>query len=289
MQTAPVLTFQNVEISYAGKAVVHDVSFLVRPGEILGIVGESGSGKSSLLRAAIGLLGTDGLVTRGDIFFDGKNLPDLPEKELQKIRGRQIGMVFQDAKSSFCPTRTIGAQITESMRAQSERPAKGDTIRAGALSTGAYSHISRKEAQLRAKEQALELFAKLRLADGERVWDSYPFELSGGMCQRAAIASAMLLNPCVLLADEPTSALDTVLQREVIAEMLRVRELFGTAILLVTHNIGAAAAAADRILVLRDGRACEYGAARQVLQNPQSDYTRQLLSAVPQLKQPAQQ
>ena len=288
MQTEPVLTFQNVDISYAGKAVVHDVSFLVRPGEILGIVGESGSGKSSLLRAAIGLLGADGLVTRGDIFFDGKNLPDLPEKELQKIRGRQIGMVFQDAKSSFCPTRTIGAQITESMRAQSERPAKDDTSRTGALSTGAYTRISRKEAQLRAKEQALELFEKLRLADGKRVWDSYPFELSGGMCQRAAIASAMLLNPRVLLADEPTSALDTVLQREVIAEMLRVRELFGTAILLVTHNSGAAAAAADRILVLRDGRVCEYGNTRQVLQDPQSDYTRQLLSAVPQLRQPAQ-
>ena len=283
MQTESVLTFQNVDISYAGKAVVHDVSFFVRPGEILGIVGESGSGKSSLLRAAIGLLGADGLVTRGDIFFDGKNLPDLPEKELQNIRGTWIGMVFQDAKSSFCPTRTIGAQITESMRAQNERPA-------GDPGTGIRVHarISRKEAQLRAKEQALELFEKLRLADGKRVWDSYPFELSGGMCQRAAIASAMLLNPCVLLADEPTSALDTVVQREVIAEMLRVRELFGTAILLVTHNIGAAAAAADRILVLRDGRVCEYGNTRQVLQNPQSEYTRRLLFAVPQLKQPAQ-
>lgn len=255
-----LLKYDCVEISFSGKPVVHDVSVSVQPGEILGLVGESGSGKSTLIKAAMGLLGDNGLVTRGDIWFRGQNIPDLSEQELRKIRGAQIGMVFQDAGASLCPIRTIGEQICESMSAHME--------------------ISRKEA----KNRALELFDKLHLKDAGRIWDSYPFELSGGMNQRAGIAIAMLMNPDLLMADEPTSALDVAVQKQVVMEMRKLRDMFGTAIIVVTHDIGVVAAMADRVLVLKDGHAMEYGDVAQVLEHPQSEYTRELLSAVPRLR-----
>ena len=257
---AELLSFEHVEISYGGDPVVHDVSFSVKPGEILGLVGESGSGKSTLIKAAMGLLGDNGLVTKGDILFDGEDIPDLPEKELRKIRGAKIGMIFQDAGASLCPIRTIGAQIYESM--------------------SAHMDISRADAQ----EQAFALFEKLHFQDSRRIWDSYPFELSGGMNQRAGIAIAMLMNPAVLLADEPTSALDVAVQKQVVLEMKQLRELFGTAIILVTHDIGVVSAMADTVLVLKDGRKVEYGPARRVLQAPEQAYTKKLLAAVPKLR-----
>ena len=257
---AELLSFEHVEISYGGIPVVHDVSFSVKPGEILGLVGESGSGKSTLIKAAMGLLGENGLVTKGDILFDGKNIPDLPEKELRKIRGKKIGMIFQDAGASLCPIRTIGEQIYESM--------------------SAHMDISKADAQ----DRAFTLFEKLHFQDSRRIWDSYPFELSGGMNQRAGIVIAMLMNPAVLLADEPTSALDVAVQKQVVLEMKQLRELFGTAIILVTHDIGVVSAMADTVLVLKDGRKVEYGPARRVLQAPEQAYTKKLLAAVPKLR-----
>ena len=236
------------------------MSFTLHAGEILGIVGESGSGKSTLLKAAMGLLGNGGLVTKGDIWFKGKDLPDLPEKELRKICGAGIGMIFQDAGASLCPIRTIGEQIYESMSAHME--------------------ITRSQA----REKALALFEKLQFKDGQRIWNSYPFELSGGMNQRAGIAIAMLMEPPVLLADEPTSALDVAVQKQVIEEMLHLRELFGTAIILVAHDIGVVSAMADTVLVLKDGRIMEFGTAQQVLHEPRDAYTRKLLAAVPKLR-----
>ena len=256
----PLLTYRSVEVSFNGRAVTHDVSFTLHAGEILGIVGESGSGKSTLLKAAMGLLGNDGLVTKGDIWFKGKDLPDLPEKELRKICGAGIGMIFQDAGASLCPIRTIGEQIYESMSAHME--------------------ITRSQA----REKALALFEKLQFKDGQRIWNSYPFELSGGMNQRAGIAIAILMEPPVLLADEPTSALDVAVQKQVIEEMLHLRELFGTAIILVTHDIGVVSAMADTVLVLKDGRIMEFGTAQQVLREPRDAYTRKLLAAVPKLR-----
>lgn len=255
-----ILSYDSVEISFDGKAVVHDVSFSLHPGEILGIVGESGSGKSTLLKAAMGLLGKSGMVTRGDIWFQEKDIPDLSRGEMQKICGEKIGMIFQDAGASLCPIRTIGEQIYESITA--------------------HKKMSREQA----KEKALGLFEKLKFQDGERIWNSYPFELSGGMNQRVGSAIAMLMEPPVLLADEPTSALDVAVQRQVVQEMLALRELFGTAIILVTHDIGVVSAMADSILVLKEGKVMEYGAATQVLETPQNDYTRKLLSAVPRLR-----
>ena len=135
-----------------------------------------------------------------------------------------------------------------------------------------------------AKEKALDLFDKLNFAEGKRIWDSYSFELSGGMNQRVGIALSMLMNPSVLMADEPTSALDVSVQKQAVMEMLRLRELFGTAIILVTHDIGVVSAMADRILVLQDGNMIEYGDARKVLQDPQNAYTKKLLGAVPRLR-----
>ena len=255
-----LLQYDHVDISYLGQPAIRDVSFSLHSGEILGIVGESGSGKSTLIKAAMGLLGAEGCVTRGEIRYKGKNLPDLPQKELRKLCGPELGYIFQSAGSSFCPIRTVGAQLLETMRE--------------------HGRISKTDFQA----QALELLEKLGFVDGKRILGSYPFELSGGMQQRIGIAAAMLLNPCILLADEPTSALDVTIQKQVVEEMRMVRDTFGTAIVLVAHNLGVIGAMADNVLVLKDGVCVEYGRTQEVLSNPQADYTRALLAAVSRLR-----
>lgn len=257
---AEILKYEHVDITYNGICAVKDVSFRLSEGEILGIVGESGSGKSTLIKAAMGLLGPAGLVTRGDIRYKGKNLPDLPENERRKLNGPELGMIFQSAGSAFCPIRTVGAQLYESAR----------------------EHVAMPRERFLAR--ALDMLQKLGFENGRRILDAYPFELSGGMQQRVGIAAAMLLNPSVLLADEPTSALDVSVQKQVVEEMLLVRESFGTAIVLVTHNIGVIGAMADKVLVMKNGEMVEYGATKQVLNHPREAYTRLLLSAVPKLR-----
>ena len=174
-----------------------------------GIVGESGSGKSTLIRAAMGLLGSDGAVTGGSIRYKDKNVTGLKGEELRKLRGPQMGMVFQNTGASLCPIRTIGDQLYEAVL-QHEK-------------------VSRQEI----KERAMDLFDKMKLADGERILNSYPFELSGGMNQRVGIMMAMILHPDLLFADEPTSALDVTVQAQVVREMMKMRELFGTTIAIV--------------------------------------------------------
>lgn len=255
-----LLQYNHVDISYLEQPVIRDVSFSLHSGEILGIVGESGSGKSTLIKAAMGLLGCEGQVTRGDIWFKGKNLPELPPKELRKLCGSKLGYIFQSSGSAFCPIRTVGAQLFETMRA--------------------HGKITKADFEV----QALELLSKLGFDNGKRILESYPFELSGGMQQRVGIAAAMLLNPSVLFADEPTSALDVTIQKQVVEEMLMVRETFGTAIVLVTHNLGVIGAMTDRVLVLGNGRCVECGSTRQVLSQPRADYTKALLAAVPRLR-----
>lgn len=257
---APLFEMRHVEISYYGIPVVHDISLQLREGEILGIVGESGSGKSTLLKAAMGLLGRTGAVTRGDILYRGENILDIPPDRLRMMRGPQMGMVFQNAAASLCPIRTIEDQLYESMA----------------------EHESVRKQQVR--DKAMEIFEKLRLKEGERILKSYPFELSGGMNQRVGIALAMLLKPALLFADEPTSALDVTVQAEAVKEMMRIRQEFGTAIVLVTHNIGLVKHMADKAAVMYQGELVEYGSADSVIKNPQKEYTKRLIEAVPRLK-----
>ena len=257
---AELLRYEHVDISYNGVPAVRDVSFSVDEGEILGIVGESGSGKSTLIKAAMGLLGPAGMVTRGDIWYSGLNLPDLTEGGIRRLNGPGLGMIFQSAGSSFCPIRTVGAQLYESMTE--------------------HWPVSKKEFQIR----ALEMLGKIGFEDGQRILNSYPFELSGGMQQRVGIAAAMMMSPKVLLADEPTSALDVSVQKQVVEEMLLVRKTFGTSIVIVTHNIGVVGAMADKVLVMKNGEMVEYGETHKVLNAPEEEYTRTLMSAVPRLR-----
>ena len=255
-----LLKLEHVTICYNGEPVVHDVDLELNKGEILGVVGESGSGKSTIIKAIMGLLGNEGMVTEGDIWYKGKNIVDMPEKELRRLLGPEIAMVFQDSGEALCPIRTVGDQIYESMRE--------------------HERISRKECA----ERAVRMMAKIGLKDGERVLQSYPFELSGGMNQRVGICISMLQNPSLLLADEPTSALDVTIQKQVVEEMLLMREEYGTAMIVVTHNIGVVEKMADQVLVLKNGEVKEYGKTAQILTAPKDSYTKELMSSVLRLK-----
>lgn len=255
-----LLKLEHVTICYNGEPVVHDVDLELNKGEILGVVGESGSGKSTIIKAIMGLLGNEGMVTEGDIWYKGKNIVDMQEKELRRLLGPEIAMVFQNSGSALCPIRTVGDQIYESMRE--------------------HERISRKECA----ERTVRMMAKIGLKDGERVLQSYPFELSGGMNQRVGICISMLQNPSLLLADEPTSALDVTIQKQVVEEMLLMRKEYGTAMIIVTHNIGVVEKMADKVLVLKNGKVREYGKTAQVLTAPEDPYTKELMSSVPRLK-----
>ena len=201
-----------------------------------------------------------GAVAQGEIRLGGRVLSDLEERDLRPIRGAQMGMIVQDTKASLCPVRTIESQIYDMLAAH--RPVTKRQVR----------------------KQAAEMLMRLGLSDAGRILKCYPFQLSGGMNQRVGIAMAMLLNPALLLADEPTSALDAAVQKQTVEELLKLRKQYGTAILLVTHNMGVISAMADRVLILQGGRIVEYGAVPQVMNHPQSAYTRQLLDAVPKLR-----
>lgn len=252
----PLLDMQHVEVCYNGQPVVRDVSIQMEAGEILGIVGESGSGKSTLIRSAMGLLGKAGAVTRGDIYYKGTNVTVAGQEAQRRLRGPEMGMIFQNTEASLCPIRTIEDQVCECV----------------------LEHEKVSRSQIR--ERALELFHKMRLQDGERILKSYPFELSGGMNQRVGIMLAMILNPALLFADEPTSALDVTVQAQVVKEMMKMRESYGTGIAIVTHNIGIVEYMADKIAVMHQGQLVEYGKKEQVIYHPQEPYTKKLIGAV---------
>ena len=254
-----LLRYDQVDISYRGELAVKQVSFAVDPGEILGIVGESGSGKSTLIKAAMGLLSQEGVVTRGDIWYRGKNITDLPGKDRRRLNGPELGYIFQNAGSSFSPIRTVGVQLYETMKE--------------------HSRISKKEFQ----DRALELLAKLGFSDGMRILKSYPFELSGGMQQRVGIAAAMLLNPRLLLADEPTSALDVSVQAQIIELLKKLCEENGTAVILVTHDMGVIAETADRVAVMYAGRLAEIGPVEEMIHDAEHPYTIGLMGSIPKI------
>ena len=249
-----LLSVDGLSVAYGSQPALEQVSFNLAPGEILGVVGGSGSGKSTLLLAIAGLLAGNARITSGRISFQGAALSE------RALRGNAIGMIFQDPAASFCPVRTIGDQIHEALNAQ--------------------HHCSRAESDA----AAAALFTQLGLAAPEKLLSSYPFALSGGMSQRVALAIAMLLNPALLLADEPTSALDMISQRQVLDALSFLRQKNGSAIVLVTHNIGVCERLADQVIVLQSGRIVEAGPTAQVFSSPQAAYTKELLAAVPRLR-----
>lgn len=251
-----LLELEHLEVACGGRDTVRDVTLSVEPGEILAVVGRSGSGKSTLLRAVLGLLPPEAAVTGGVVRYRGENLLACPPRRLRQLRGREISMVFQDCAASLCPTRTVWAQLRQ--------------------------ELGRGVPRAEARRLALELMESIRLE--ERVLNSYPFELSGGMSQRVGLMLAMALRPSLLLADEPTSALDPTVQREVLRELLALRQRYGTAVILVTHSIPVAAAVADRAAVLEDGALTETGPAGRVFSSPRSDAAARLLAAAPRLR-----
>ena len=255
-----MLDIQNITVEYDGKPFLRDFSLHMKRGEIISLVGESGSGKTTVIRSILGLLPYEGELVSGDILFEGKSLAKYSEKELQKLRGSRISMIFQDSGAMINPIRKIGSQYVEYIRA--------------------HKNISKKDAF----DMAVEMLEKMRLPDGKRIMESYPFELSGGMCQRVGIAMAMTFQPKLLLADEPTSALDVTTQAQIVRQMMELRDDFGTGIIVVTHNIGVAAYMADKLLVMRQGKVVDSGQREDILHNPQSEYTKNLLASVPALK-----
>ena len=255
MSDAPLLAVRNLAISYGEKQAVHGVNFCLHRGEILVLAGESGSGKSTILRAVMGIL--DAGVCAGEILWEGMDVLRLAKDARRKLAGEEIAMVFQNAGASFCPVRTIGSQLYESVCA----------------------HRAWSYAEFRERAEAL--MAQMQLP--RMVLDEYPFRLSGGMAQRAGIAAAMLLQPKLILADEPTSALDALTQVRVAKELMALRRRTGVAMLLVTHHMGLAYYMADRILVLRRGETVEQGAREEIFRHPKEAYTKELIAAVPRL------
>ena len=260
MNEKPILSFNRLTILYPclTRPAVSDLSLEVMQGQITMLVGESGSGKSTLLRSVIGLQPV-GCRMQGEILFEGQDLLSASSGQMRALRGKKIGMIFQDAGLYLAPRRKIGAQFVEMLRA--------------------HLSISRKEALEIAKRE----LAALSLADPDRILDSFPFELSGGMKQRTAIGMAMALRPSLLLCDEPTSALDVTNGAQVARLLRDLCEKQGVSILMVTHNIGLAAAIGDRIAVMRQGNLVEVGTREQIIHTPHEEYTIRLLNAVPRL------
>ncbi|MFP1722556.1 ABC transporter ATP-binding protein [Lonsdalea quercina] len=245
-------------VNRQGIALVDDVSLQLREGEILGLVGESGSGKTVTCRAMMRLLPGEALrVVSGEINLNGRDILSLPDRELSTVRGREIGMIFQNPTSHLNPVMTVGAQIAESRR----------------LHFGA----SRREA----KAHAVDLLRQVGIPDPERRIHNYPHEFSGGMRQRAMIAVALASEPKILIADEPTTALDVTVQMQILRLLSDLRDRLGVAIILITHDLGVVAQTCDRIAVMYAGRLCELGGKREVLGDALHPYTQGLIDCQP--------
>ncbi|UUW91264.1 dipeptide ABC transporter ATP-binding protein [Pimelobacter simplex] len=253
---SPVLEIEHLAISFAQpRPAVEDVSVALERGEILALVGESGSGKSMTARAVLGLL-PPGAQATGSIRYDGEELLGLPEAELDRFRGARIAMVFQEPQTALNPVRTVGWQLREALRAHGLRSRKA------------------------ARERAIELLRAVEIPEPERRLGSYPHQLSGGQKQRVVLALALANEPEVLLADEPTTALDVTVQAEILRLLDRIREQTGTAIVLITHNMGVVAEIADRVVVLQAGNVVEEGETRALFAHPREPYTKTLLASV---------
>ena len=254
-----MLELKNVTISYKDRPTVKNFDLSLGQGKICSIVGESGSGKTTVIRAVLGLLGGGGKVTGGDILFEGRSLLSNTKEEWRKLRGTDISMIFQDSGVMTNQTRVIGKQFVEYICT--------------------HEKMSKKEAW----ERGIEMLERMRLPSGDNIMKSYPFQLSGGMRQRVGIAMAMTFQPKLLLADEPTSALDVTTQAQIVRQMMELRDAYKTSIIMVTHNLGVAAYMADHIVVMKNGKIVDAGDREQILRHSQSEYTKNLLEAVPSL------
>lgn len=258
---SPVLVVKDLTTHfYLSKGVVRavsGVSFAVRAGRTLGVVGESGCGKSVMTLSLLGLIAPPGRIVSGEVWLNGRDLLRLPEKQLRRVRGGEIALVFQDAMASLNPVLTVGTQLTETILSHERMP--------------------RAEAWRRAAG----LLARVGLPDPEGLMRRYPFQLSGGMRQRVMIAMALSLHPQVLVADEPTTALDVTIQAQILTELRRLRGEFGAAVILVSHDLGVVAAMADEVAVMYAGSIVEHGPVAAIFARPAHPYTRTLLAAVP--------
>lgn len=260
----PILQVKELSVSFQSRGeevqAVQGVSFEIHKGETLGIVGESGSGKSVTARSIMRLLPSPpSFIKEGEIVFLGENLVHKTEKEMEHIRGRDIGMIFQDPMTSLNPTMTIGTQIAESL------------IK--------HQHLSKKEAET----QAMDMLKLVGIRNSEARYHQYPHEFSGGMRQRVMIAMALACRPALLIADEPTTALDVTIQAQILNLMKTMQQRFGTSILLITHDLGVVAGMCDRVVVMKDGEIVETGTTEEIFANPRHPYTLKLLHALPRL------
>lgn len=258
-----ILEVKSLELKFSSdfgeSTYLKDVSFNVYPGEILGIVGESGSGKSITSLAIIGLLPKNGRVSAGSIYFKGQNLVGMKRREIDRIRGNKLTMIFQDALTSLNPVFTIGNQVEEAVRA--------------------HRGISRSEA----REEALRLLERVGLPQPAKVMRQYPHTLSGGMRQRVMIAMAIAGKPDLIIADEPTTALDVTVQAQIMALLKELAKEEGCSVILITHDIGLIAQMADRVLVMYAGQAVEECGLRTIFEDPRHPYTMALLRSVPSI------
>jgi peptide/nickel transport system ATP-binding protein len=259
--TKPILEVRNLRVEFPTRrgllVALDDVSFSIAPGEVLGVVGESGAGKSMTGAAIIGLLEPPGRIAGGQILLQGRRIDNLPYQELRRIRGREIGAIFQDPLTTLNPLYTVGAQLIETMT----------------------THLPLNPAQARAK--AIEWLELVGIPAAAQRIDSYPHEFSGGMRQRVVIALALCAEPKLIVADEPTTALDVSIQAQVIALLKRLAREKGTAMMLVTHDMGVIAETADRVAVMYAGRIAEIGAVRNVVKHAAHPYSSGLMGSIP--------
>jgi peptide/nickel transport system ATP-binding protein len=264
--STPFLSVRDLKVHFSTEdgivKAVDGLSFDLEKGKTLGIVGESGSGKSVTNMAILGLHDPRNTALDGEILLDDKELITATEKELERLRGNKMSMIFQDALASLSPYHTIGAQIAETYRK--------------------HTGCSKKEARTR----AIEMLRRVGIPQPDARVDDYPHQFSGGMRQRAMIAMALVCDPELLIADEPTTALDVTVQAQIMDLLKDLQQEFGTAIIFITHDLGVIADIADDVLVMYGGRCVERGTKKEVLQTPQHPYTLGLLSSMPSLDGP---
>jgi peptide/nickel transport system ATP-binding protein len=263
LMTDPILSVRNLQVEFASRRgtlrAIDGVSFDIAKGEVLGVVGESGAGKSVTGLAVIGLIDPPGRIAGGEIRLAGLRIDNLPAEELRRIRGKRIGMIFQDPLTSLNPLYRVGDQLIETIR----------------------THLNLSETA--ARRRAIDLLAEVGIPAPEKRIDGYPHEFSGGMRQRVVIALAICAEPELIIADEPTTALDVSVQAQIISLIKRLGRDHGTAVMLVTHDMGVIAETSDRVAVMYAGRVAEIGPVQDVVRNPLHPYAKGLMGAIPTL------